>query len=156
VSACFEVAVPRIGPPEDDQQLLDLLVLVLGVVVLVGHPDLRPDRVEHRLLRERVDGQLEGDLVDQDTAVAAAGLQVLELPVDDRVVVGDQVVDVAGLGRVLQGHGSLPRDRGHGAWSRRIPQDGALTLTRSRGATNRFRSRVNSAPSRPLPRGTTS
>jgi hypothetical protein len=104
----FEVAVPRIGPPEDDEQLLDLLALVLGVVVLVGHPDLRPDRVEHRLLRERVDGQLEGDLVDQDTAVAAAGLQVLELPVDDRVVVGDQVVDVAGLGRVLQGHGSLP------------------------------------------------
>jgi hypothetical protein len=51
-----------------------------------------------------VERQLEGDLVDQDPPVAAPGFEVLELPLDDCVVVGDQVVDIAGSGRVVQCH----------------------------------------------------
>ncbi|WP_175484302.1 hypothetical protein [Modestobacter sp. DSM 44400] len=109
LSACSNSGSPGSGATQDDEVLLDLLVLVLGVVVLVGHPDLGPDRVEHRLLGEGVRGELEGDLVDQHAPVAAAGLQVLELAFDDGVVVSDQVVDVAGLGRVGQGHRQAPR-----------------------------------------------
>ncbi len=104
VSACSNSSSPGSVLAEHDQQLLELLVLGLGVLLLVAHAQLVPERVEHRLLGERVQRELEADLVDQDAAVPAAGLEVLELALDDGVVVGDEVVDVAGQGLVGQGH----------------------------------------------------
>ncbi len=100
----LELRLVRLAAVQRHQQILDLAVLTAGVLVLLRHPKLGPQRVQHDLLGEGVQRQLETDLVDQHPAVATAGLQMLELPLHDRVVVDDQVVDVAGQGGVAQAH----------------------------------------------------
>lgn len=72
-------------------------------VVVAADGDQR--RVEGPLLGVGVHRDVETHLVGQHPAVAAAGLEVLEQAVDDGVVIGDQVIDVAGQGLVRQRHG---------------------------------------------------
>ena len=62
----------------------------------------------------RVQSQFEGDLIGENPAVASIGLEVLELPLADGVVVGDQMVDVTGQSRVAQGHGCFIGIAGRG------------------------------------------
>jgi hypothetical protein len=119
----LELRFTRLVAGEHDQQVLEPLVLLLGVLLHLRHPVLVPHRVEHRLLGERVQCQLEADLVDHDPAVAAAALEVLELSLHDGVVVGDEVVDVAGPGRVGQGHGASRRTVGGPATPTRGPHE---------------------------------
>jgi len=66
-------------------------VLLATLLRVVLHARLDEGRVEHGLLGKGVQRKFEADLVDQHAPVAASGLEVLELSLDDRVVVGDQV-----------------------------------------------------------------
>ncbi|WP_198961915.1 hypothetical protein [Pseudonocardia sp. MH-G8] len=77
-------------------------------------------RVEHALLGVGMQRELEGHLVDEHPAIAMTGLQVLELALDDRVVVGDEVVDVAGQGGITTAqHAPVV---GCGSARRRVPR----------------------------------
>ncbi len=67
-----------------------------AVPVLLRHAERVPLGIQHGLLRERVERELERDLVDEHPAIAMTGFEVLELTLDDRVVVRDQMVDVSG------------------------------------------------------------
>jgi len=66
----------------------------------VRHAVVVPQRIEHRLLGECVERHLEDDLLDEHPSITVTGFEVLELALDDRVVVSDQMIDVARQGFV--------------------------------------------------------
>ena len=100
----LELGVAGLGAVEGDEQLLGAVVALAGLLEVAGLAGLLEDRVQDLLDREGVHRELEADLVDEGAAVAAAGLEVLELALDDGEVVLEHVVEVAGEGGVGQGH----------------------------------------------------